>query len=68
MAALSGSEFDKSYAANELAYHHTVNEVVGTAFIPNVENAELKSLLGAALDTFKAHETHAKHMVDEIGS
>lgn len=68
MAALSGAEFDKSYAANELAYHHTVNEVVGTAFIPNVENAELKNLLGSALDTFKAHETHARHMVDEIGS
>jgi putative membrane protein len=68
MAQLSGAEFDKSYAANELAYHHTVNKVVGEAFIPNVENAELKTLLGSALDTFKAHEKHAQHMVGDLGS
>jgi putative membrane protein len=68
MAQLSGAEFDKSYAANELAYHQTVNKVVGEAFIPNVENAELKTLLGSALDTFKAHEKHAEQMVAEVGS
>lgn len=68
MAQLSGAEFDKSYAANELAYHQTVNKVVGDAFIPNVENAELKTLLGSALDTFKAHEKHAEQIVAEIGS
>jgi putative membrane protein len=68
MAKLSGKEFDKSYAANELSYHQTVNHVVGDAFIPNVENAELKTLLGSALDTFKAHEKHAEQMVAEIGS
>jgi putative membrane protein len=68
MAQLSGAEFDKSYAANELAYHQTVNKVVGEAFIPNVENGELKSLLGSALDTFQAHEKHAEQMVADIGS
>jgi putative membrane protein len=68
MAKLSGAEFDKSYAANELSYHQTVNQVVGDAFIPNVENEELKSLLGSALDTFKAHEKHAQQMVADIGS
>ena len=68
MAKLSGHDFDRSYAANELAYHHTVNHVVGDAFIPNVDNGELKTLLGSALDTFKAHEQHAADMVAEIGS
>jgi putative membrane protein len=68
MAKLSGKEFDQSYAANELAYHQTVNGVVGGAFIPNVENGELKSLLGSALSTFQAHEKHAEHMVADIGS
>ena len=67
MAKLSGHEFDKSYAANELAYHHTVNQVVADAFIPNVENAELKDLLGQALATFQAHEKHAEQMVTQIG-
>jgi putative membrane protein len=68
MAQLSGHAFDKSYAENELAYHHTVNQVVGEAFIPHVKNAELKALLGQALATFKAHEQHAAEMVKEIGS
>ena len=68
MAKLSGKEFDKSYAANELAYHQTVNKVVGDAFIPNVENGELKTLLGSALATFQAHEKHAEQMVADIGS
>ena len=68
MATLSGKAFDKSYAANELAYHQTVNKVVGEAFIPNVENGELKTLLGSALDTFQAHEKHAAQMVADIGS
>ncbi len=68
MAQLSGAEFDKSYVANELAYHQTVNKVVSEAFIPNVENGELKTLLGSALDTFQAHEQHAERMVADIGS
>ena len=67
MAELSGSAFDKSYAANELGYHQTVNHVVGDAFIPNVENTELKALLGQALATFKAHEEHARQMVAKLG-
>jgi len=67
MATLPGRAFDKSYAANELAYHQTVNHVVGGAFIPNVENAELKDLLGQALATFQAHEQHAQQMVNELG-
>ena len=70
MAKLSGKEFDKSYAANELAYHQTVNKVVGDAFIPNVENAELKTLLGSALgDLPGAREARrADGGSDRIGS
>ncbi|HNB26308.1 MAG TPA: DUF4142 domain-containing protein [Alphaproteobacteria bacterium] len=67
LAALSGSSFDKAYAANELAYHQTVNHVVGDAFIPNVENAALKDLLDQALATFRAHEEHARQMVAKLG-
>lgn len=67
MAELSGRPFDKTYAANELAYHQTVNQVVGQSFIPNVENAELKALLGQALATFQAHEEHARQMVAKLG-
>lgn len=61
--ALSGAAFDKAYAANELAYHQTVNKIVGDVWIPTVANPELKAFLGQALVTFKAHEGHAGHMV-----
>lgn len=67
MAQLSGRDFDQAYAANELAYHQTVNKVVGEAFIPNVETSELKDLLGQALATFQAHEQHARQMVAKLG-
>jgi putative membrane protein len=63
---LSGEAFDKAYAANELAYHQTVNKVVGETFIPAVSNPDLKAFLSQALVTFKVHEAHAGHMVKAL--
>jgi putative membrane protein len=63
MAAMDGAEFDRAYAANELGYHQFVNKTVETAFIPAVDNAEFKDLLGQALVVFKVHEKHAEQMV-----
>ncbi|HXV81483.1 MAG TPA: DUF4142 domain-containing protein [Candidatus Binatia bacterium] len=62
LSRLRGEAFDQRYAANELAYHRLVNQVVETQFIPNAKNAELKALLVSALQTFKAHEHHAEMM------
>lgn len=64
--ALDGVAFDRAYAANELGYHKTVNKIVGEIWIPNIQNAEVKAFLSQALVTFKAHETHASHMVDKL--
>lgn len=66
MSQLRGIEFDKRYAANELAYHKAVNDLVENAFIPNIENAEVKALFEAGLQIFKAHEGHAEHMVGAL--
>ncbi len=66
MSALRGAAFDKFYAENELAYHKAVNDLVGNAFIPNIENAEVKSLFEAGLEIFRAHEHHAEKMVSEV--
>jgi len=63
LADLHGKNFDKAYAANELAYHQFVNKTVEGTFIPAADNREFKSLLGEALTIFKAHEKHAKKMV-----
>lgn len=66
LSALNGVAFDRAYAANELAYHHTVNKIVGETWIPTVQNGELKEFLAEALVTFREHEEHAGHMVDAL--
>jgi len=66
MSQLRGAEFDKRYASNELAYHKAVNDLIENAFIPNIENAEVKTLFEAGLEIFKAHEGHAAMMVGKL--
>lgn len=66
LMALKGKAFDRAYAANELAYHAQVNQIVSTLWIPTVENPELKVFLSQALVTFQAHEGHAAHMVKAL--
>ena len=65
-AKLRGEEFDAAYAANELAYHQSVNELVENTMIPNIDNAEVKALFQQGLGIFKAHEGHAEMMVKAL--
>ncbi|MEP0944876.1 MAG: DUF4142 domain-containing protein [Rhizobiaceae bacterium] len=65
-SALSGADFDRAYAENELAYHRAVNALVGEVFIPNIENAEVKALFKEGLKIFKVHEGHAEMMVKAL--
>lgn len=67
MSKLRGAAFDRYYADNELAYHRTVNGVVADAFIPNVENAQVKKAFQDALTIFRGHEQHAEQMVRQVG-
>jgi len=66
MSKLRAAAFDKRYAENELAYHKAVNDLVGNSFIPNIENAEVKTLFEAGLKIFKVHEHHAEMMVKTV--
>lgn len=66
LSSLRGAEFDKRYAENELAYHKAVNDLMVNSFIPNIENAEVKSLFQAGLEIFKVHEGHAEAMVQNL--
>lgn len=66
LSRLRGAEFDRYYAENELRYHRSVNGVVADAFIPNVENPEVKQAFQAALAIFRGHERHAEHMVSRV--
>lgn len=66
MSKLRGAGFDRRYAKNELEYHKAVNGLVENAFIPNIENTEVKSLFTEGLKIFKAHERHAEMMVKKL--
>lgn len=56
----SGSDFDKAYVDNEVAYHKAAIGVVENSLIPDGTNPELKSLLESALPIFKGHLEHAE--------
>lgn len=66
LAQLRGAEFDRAYAANELAYHQAVNAIVGKAFIPNADNAEVQALFKQGLEIFEAHTVHAADVVKAL--
>jgi putative membrane protein len=59
---LNGAAFDKAYAANEAAYHKTVNGALEQTLIPSANNGELKSLLQTGLKIFQGHQQHAEHL------
>ncbi len=68
MSRLRGEAFDWRYADNELGYHQAVVGLVEGAFIPNLQNPEVKALFEQAIVIFKAHEKHAEKMVDALKS
>ncbi len=68
LSALRGAAFDREYAANELAYHQTVNGAVTRTLIPSARNPQLKSLLENVAPVFQQHEQHAQKLVDNLNA
>ena len=66
LSHLNGRNFDRAYAANELAYHKTVNGALADTLIPAAHNGELKSLLETGLTLFREHQMHADHLVADL--
>jgi putative membrane protein len=66
LAALDGATFDRAYAANEAAFHRTVNGALQQQLIPAADNGELKSLLETGLTLFREHQAHAEHVAAEL--
>ena len=68
LSTLQGAAFDRAYAANEAAFHNTVNGALKTVLIPSADNGELKSLLETGLTLFGEHQKHAEHLAAELKS
>lgn len=68
LSKLRGTAFDRFYIENEAEYHRTANSVVADAFIPNVENAEVRRAFESALTIFRAHQAHAERLARSMAS
>ena len=66
LAKLNGKAFDRAYAANEAAYHATVNGALKSTLIPSADNGELKALLETGLTLFGDHQKHAEHLAANL--
>ncbi|MFC7497731.1 DUF4142 domain-containing protein [Enterovirga sp. GCM10030262] len=66
LAALDGAAFDRAYAANEAAYHASVNGALAGTLIPAADDAELKALLETGLALFREHQAHAEHLAQSL--
>jgi putative membrane protein len=66
LAKLNGRAFDRAYAANEAAFHRTINGALKEQLIPSADNKELKSLLETGLTLFREHQTHAEHVAAKL--
>ena len=68
LATRSGSDFDRAYIANEVAYHRAVLSAVDDALIPSAQNAELRSLLVSVRPAFVAHLQHAESLQQRLAN
>lgn len=68
LSKLSGSEFDKAYVDNEVAYHEAVIGVVKDSLVPSASNEELKALLVKSSPVFVEHLQHAKSLQAKLNS
>ena len=66
LAGATGPAFDKVYAENEVAYHHSVNTTLANTLIPSTTNGELKNLLSTGLKIFQGHEQHAQTLASGL--
>jgi putative membrane protein len=66
LRTMKGAEFDKEYAAHEIAYHQAVIDAASKVLIPNAKNAELKSALEGAAPLLQGHKEHAQHLQESL--
>ncbi|HJU74456.1 MAG TPA: DUF4142 domain-containing protein [Gemmatimonadaceae bacterium] len=61
---LTGAEFDRAFLEHEVAYHKAVIDAVTNAFLPAIQNAELKAFVLKVAPAFNAHMLAAKRLLD----
>jgi putative membrane protein len=62
----SGAEFDRAYAAHEVAFHQAVLDAVRTTLLPAITNAELKAFVEQVGPHFLGHLEAAKQLQKKL--
>ncbi|MEW5916357.1 MAG: DUF4142 domain-containing protein, partial [Gemmatimonadota bacterium] len=52
---LTGAAFDRAFLEHEVAFHKAVIDAVTSAFLPAIQNAELKAFVQKVAPAFQAH-------------
>ena len=62
LRAKSGAEFDKAYAAHEVAFHQAVLDALNGTLIPAIKSPELKAFVEKVGPAFLGHLEAAKQL------
>lgn len=63
LKSLNGAAFDKAFLEHEAPYHKAVIDAVTNAFLPAIQNAELKKFVTDLLPAFNAHMVQAQELL-----
>ena len=62
----SGADFDRAYAAHEVAFHQAVLDAVRSTLLPAIKNAELKTFVEQVGPHFLGHLEAAKQLQKKL--
>jgi putative membrane protein len=62
----SGAEFDRAYAAHEVAFHEAVLQALKSTLIPEIENAELKTFVQKVAPAFEGHLASVRALAKKL--
>lgn len=66
LRGLSGAAFDRAFLEHEVAYHKAVIDAVTDAFLPAIQNAELKAFVQKVAPAFQAHMLAADNLLKKM--
>jgi putative membrane protein len=66
MRELAGFAFDSTYVTNEVTYHQKFLASLDNEMLPNVKNADLRSLLTTLRPAVAAHLAHAEQLWADV--
>jgi putative membrane protein len=64
----SGAEFDRAYAAHELAFHQAVLDAVTGTLLPAITNAELKAFVEQVGPAFHGHHEAVRQLQKRLSA